>query len=109
MQWPTLGQEWNCLSHEVGLGCAAGQSFSRVIMNKRAQPYSLPRRDQVQPCGLGLGCQEFSRDGSGLLMCVLLIWCSVFYFLIRTVESQKELFTPLQASHSVFCMHGCVT
>lgn len=113
LQWPALGQEWNCLSHEVGLGCAAGQSFNRVIMSKRAQPYSLPRRDQVQPCGSGLGCQEFSRAGSHLCMCVLLICVgssTCRYALLSLRRGCLPGVGPaLQASQSVFCMHGCVT
>lgn len=100
LQWPALGQAWNCLSHEVGLGCTAGQSFNRVIMSKRAQPYSLPRRDQVQPCGSGLGRQEFSRAGSFVDVCVPYL-CRVFHLLICT-ESQKGLFTRCWACSAGF-------
>lgn len=73
LQWPALGQEWSCLSHEVGLGCTARQSFNRVIMSKKGQPCSLLRRDQVQPGVSELSCQEFSRAYSHLLISVLLI------------------------------------
>lgn len=73
---PRSGQEWNCLSHEVGLGCTVGQSFSRVIMSKTGQSYSLPRRDRVQPCVSELGCQEISRVDLNLFVCVcLFVWC----------------------------------
>lgn len=67
----TLGQEWNCSLHEVGPGCTAGQIFYRVIVSKKGQPYSLLRRDHVQPCVSELVYQEFSRAQYHLLVCGL--------------------------------------
>lgn len=113
LQWPVLGQEWNGLSHELGLSCTVGQSFIRVIRRWWPSTYSLPRRNKVQPCGSGWSCQEFSRAGSHLFTCVLptdynvYVVCPTFWFAVLDPRRDCLPYSvpALQASHSLFCIH----
>lgn len=112
LQWPASVQGWHCLSWKAGLGCTVGQRFNRVVMSKKGQPHSLPRRDQVQPRVSELGPQELSRADFHLFMCVLLI-CAACSTSWRAVLSLRRECLPraapaLQVSRYLCCARTAV-